>query len=83
MKEHIDQTPMKSTGVQQRRTRATHVQAKKEKNIQEDNNRKGLVLSETFVVIECHVLLCDSVILVQAEFDKCIGHMRSRKPRPR
>lgn len=50
---------------------------------QEDNNRKGLVLSETFVVIECHVLLCDSVILVQAEFDKCIGHMRSRKPRPR
>lgn len=33
-------------------------------------------------MIERHVLLRDSVILARAEFDKCIGHMRSRKPRP-
>lgn len=75
VKKCIDQSPKKSIRVQRRQTWAAHVQ--------EDNNRKGLVLSETFVVIECHVLLCDSVILVQAEFDKCIGHRRSRKPRPR
>lgn len=39
-----------------------------------EGNGKGLVLSQPLVVIECHTLHCDIVILAWHEPDECISH---------
>lgn len=44
-------------------------------------NGKGLVLSQPLMVIECHMLSSDSVILAWHELDECISH-KSDKPLP-
>lgn len=47
-----------------------------------ERNRKGLVLSQALMVIECHTLPSDSVILALRELDECIGHISRTNPVP-